>query len=133
MYCSNCGKEVNKNAVVCINCGAAINNPQIKISNQTKGQGIASMVLGIIAAFYSLCSFVAIEAARIELYGKTSEYKFGFSIGYILIQLILAIVGICLAVSERKKNKNGFNTSGLWLAIASFIMITIQFIIIITY
>lgn len=25
MYCSNCGAEVNENAVVCIKCGCAVN------------------------------------------------------------------------------------------------------------
>lgn len=133
MYCSNCGKEVNENAVVCINCGAAINNQKIQFLQPKKGKGIASMVLGILAVFYSLIAFASLEAAEIELYGKTSEFQFGFAIGFVLIQLVLAIVGICLAVSERKNNKNGFNTSGLWLTIATFIMIAIQFIIVITY
>lgn len=133
MYCSNCGKEVNQNAVVCINCGAAVNNQKIQLSQPKKGKGIASMVLGILAVFYSLIAFASLEAAEIELYGKTSEFQFGFAIGFVLIQLVLAIVGICLAVSERKNNKNGFNTSGLWLTIATFIMIAIQFIIVITY
>ena len=25
-FCSNCGKEINANAAVCLNCGAAVNN-----------------------------------------------------------------------------------------------------------
>lgn len=27
MYCSNCGAEINDNAVVCIKCGCAVNKP----------------------------------------------------------------------------------------------------------
>lgn len=27
MFCRNCGKEVNDNAVVCLNCGAAVKPP----------------------------------------------------------------------------------------------------------
>jgi len=28
MFCSNCGAEVNDNAVVCVKCGCAVNRPQ---------------------------------------------------------------------------------------------------------
>lgn len=27
MYCSNCGAEINDNAVVCVKCGCAVNRP----------------------------------------------------------------------------------------------------------
>ena len=27
MFCSNCGAEVNENAVVCVKCGCAVNKP----------------------------------------------------------------------------------------------------------
>lgn len=27
MYCPNCGKQIDDRAVVCVNCGVAINNP----------------------------------------------------------------------------------------------------------
>lgn len=29
MYCSNCGAEVNDNAVVCVKCGCAVNRPDM--------------------------------------------------------------------------------------------------------
>lgn len=136
MYCQNCGKEINEKAVVCIGCGAPVNNyyNNLKINNKPKkGKGIASMVLGIIAVFYCLSAFAAFEELGSYLYYYSGAEQFGFAIGFILMQTILAIVGICLAISERKNNKNGFNTSGLWLSIASFAMIAIQFIYVITY
>ncbi|MBE6160115.1 MAG: hypothetical protein E7157_03620 [Lactobacillales bacterium] len=138
MYCPNCGKEVNEKAVVCVGCGVPINNNynNLQISNKPKkGKGIASMVLGIIAVFYCLSAFAAFEEIDNALYPymDSSSGKFGFAIGFVLIQSILAIIGICLAVSERKQQKNGFNASGFWLSIASFAMIAIQFIYVITY
>ena len=134
MYCQNCGKEINENAAVCLNCGVAVNNvTQKKSTNSKKGKGIASMVLGIISVFYSLVAFASLGEAQEALYFASASYKFGFAIGFVLIQSTLAIVGICLAISERKNNKNGFNTSGFWLAISSFICIAIQFIIVLTY
>ena len=27
MYCSNCGAQINDNAVVCVKCGCAVNSP----------------------------------------------------------------------------------------------------------
>ncbi|MBO5310982.1 MAG: TM2 domain-containing protein [Bacteroidales bacterium] len=33
MYCSNCGAEVNDNAVVCIKCGCAVNQPKMPSVN----------------------------------------------------------------------------------------------------
>ena len=39
MFCSNCGAEVNDNAVVCVKCGCAINNrpaPAVNLNGSTK-------------------------------------------------------------------------------------------------
>lgn len=136
MYCPNCGKEVNEKAVVCVGCGVPLNNNynNLQINDKPKkGKGIASMVLGIIAVLYCLCAFAAFDDLDYTLYPYSGSEQFGFAIGFILIQTILATVGLCLAVSERKKIKNGFNTSGFWLSIVSFAMIAIQFIYVITY
>lgn len=136
MYCPNCGKEVNEKAVVCVKCGVALNNnyANMQINNKPKrGKGIASMVLGIIAVIYCLNAFSVFDELGNELYKYSSTEQFGFALGFVLIQSALAIVGICLSVSERKNFKNGFNTSGFWLAIASFAMIAFQFIYVITY
>lgn len=124
MFCQNCGKKIDEKAVICIGCGCAVKR------RGTKGKGIASMVLGIISVFYSLISFLTILDGEITLYGYySSAEKVGYAIGVSLIQSVLATISICLATSERKNNKNGFNTSGLWLSISSFILIAIQTII----
>ncbi len=37
MYCSNCGAEINDNAVVCVKCGCAVNKPiQVTINGSSK-------------------------------------------------------------------------------------------------
>ena len=136
MYCPNCGKEVNEKAVVCVGCGVPLNNNynNLQINNKPKkGKGIASMVLGIIAAFYCLSAFSAFDQLDSALYPYSGSEQLGFAIGFVLVQSIFAIISICLAMSERKNQKNGFNTSGFWLSIASFAMIAIQFIYVITY
>lgn len=124
MFCQNCGKKIDEKAVICIGCGCAVKR------RGTKGKGIASMVLGIISVFYSLMAFLTVIDGEITLYGYYSiAERVGYVIGLSLIQSVLATISICLAVSERKNNKNGFNTSGLWLSISSFILVAIQTIV----
>lgn len=37
MYCSNCGAEINDNAVVCVKCGCAVNKSiQVTINGSSK-------------------------------------------------------------------------------------------------
>ena len=125
MYCQNCGKKIDEKAVICIGCGCAI-------KRNGKGKGIASMVLGILAIIYSLIAFLVVLDDEAELYSYYSASEMaGYIIGSVLIQSVLAIISVSLAASERKTNKNGFNTSGLWLSISSFILIAIQIIILI--
>ncbi len=130
MYCSNCGEKVDEKAVICIHCGCAL-HPEFFQNKEKHGKGIASMILGIISTFLAICIFSDFEELAME--ASMSESVFGYAFGLILIQLILAIVGICLACSERKTKKNGFNTAGLWLALVTFAIIAIQFICTITY
>ena len=135
MYCPNCGKKVDEKAVICVGCGVMLNNNAAPVASTKpkRGKGIASMVLGILALLYCLIAFAGFEDLEQELFGATSSYQFGFAFGYVLIQSVLAIVSVCLACAERKTEKNGFNTAGLWLSLASFLLIAITFIYVITY
>jgi len=51
MYCSNCGQKVDDNAVICINCGCAINRPT-NTNNTKKEYGESKALLGVIAALF---------------------------------------------------------------------------------
>ena len=139
MYCQNCGKKCDEKAVICVGCGVPLNNNYQNantnnvIQTEKKGKGIASMILGIIGTLYALMAFAAFEDLDEALYLLTSAEKIGFAIGFILVQSIFAIIAICLACSERKNKKNGFNTAGFWLSLITFTMIAIQFIYVITY
>ncbi len=131
MYCSNCGNKIDEKAVICIHCGCAV--PKANTKTSTHGKGIASMVLGIIGMFWALAAFSNLADLDYLIYEESSSYITGYAIGTILIQSVFAIIAICLACSERKNAKNGFNTAGLWLSIAIFAIAAIQFISIITY
>lgn len=58
-FCSNCGKEVNENAVICVNCGCSLEN---KLGNQSVNVTINNNTVGIspksrLVAFL-LCTFL---------------------------------------------------------------------------
>lgn len=136
MYCQSCGKEIDKEAVICVHCGVPTNNYNGQVNKKSgKGRGIAGMILGIIGILYCLIAFSSLGTFefKINMAAYTDSERFPFAIGFVLVQSIFAILAVSLSGSERKKFKNGFNTSGLWLGLVSFAMIAIQFIYVITY
>lgn len=50
-FCRNCGKELNEEQNVCLNCGVAVNNVT-KVNNKTDKNAIIGFILG-------LCSIIA--------------------------------------------------------------------------
>lgn len=43
MYCKNCGKEIDDNAVVCVNCGCAVKD--IQTANASQGKSWVTTLL----------------------------------------------------------------------------------------
>lgn len=98
MYCTNCGKEIMENAVVCVSCGCMVENSKKKeISNENKGGNI-SIVLGTCGIV--LAWFLAILGHIVSITGiivGSNEYKkTGKSAG-----LILSVIGeVCSVISS---------------------------------
>lgn len=83
MYCSSCGKELSKEAVICPACGAPTRNYK-----QMQGtQGISS---GAIVALYLVGAIIpvlgVVGAIFLLVKGKT-----GPGIGLILVSVLMAI------------------------------------------
>ena len=64
MYCTNCGKEIDDNAVICVHCGVATDNyfelnkvstesnlplNKVETEQRTNGLGIAAFVVGLVS------------------------------------------------------------------------------------
>ena len=47
MYCSNCGAEINDNAVVCVKCGCAVNQPKQAVLNGSSKDWLVTTLLCI--------------------------------------------------------------------------------------
>lgn len=56
MYCWNCGKEVDENAVVCTNCGCSLVQEEEEgfFSNLTGWKLVGAIALGIVASIVAL-------------------------------------------------------------------------------
>ena len=137
MYCSNCGKKLEKDALFCSGCGKSVSGIQTveEVKNQGNGRSIASLVLGIIGVLLGLLYLVAtlnIERSVIVQIYESTAFRIGYAIGSILLPIICAIVGICLSASARNQNKNGLNTAGLVLSIISFVLCGVITIIVFT-
>lgn len=57
-YCPNCGKEVNENQDVCLNCGRSLNFAQKKLVVQEEGSTIGYAVLGFVMPVVGLVLFL---------------------------------------------------------------------------
>ena len=63
MFCSNCGAEVSDNAVVCVKCGCAVNQPKNAVVNNVSSKDWLVTVL--------LCFFVGCLGVHRFYVGKT--------------------------------------------------------------
>lgn len=66
-FCTNCGNELNENAVVCIKCGAAVNGKSV-VENDKWGTGAyVGMIIGSI--------FIPLIGIAAGIYGLTKDAK----------------------------------------------------------
>ena len=104
-YCSHCGKEVNKEAVVCVHCGCSIKSTS---SISVDGDGLKLviqifMILGIISSGFLLIPLIW----TIPMYYKVKAYlnnEVELSDGYKVCVLLFCnlIAGILLLIYDKK-------------------------------
>lgn len=92
-YCEKCGKEVMDGAVVCQECGAAIEKNQIK---QIGTRCMPAFILGLIGAIFGLFGGICVSACY--SFGGNDGTPMFFMIGGSLIGLI----GSCMCFNKAK-------------------------------
>ncbi len=127
-FCSNCGKELKENADVCLNCGVLVNKinfpTNIKTKTPGKGLSIASMIIGIVSLLITLGTLSEVtESTSINYYNNNLEFYID-----IFMYICLSTTGLIFSIIGFKKQKNGFNISGLILNIISLSMILLTII-----
>lgn len=121
-FCTNCGAEINENAVICVKCGVATGNniiPTKKEKNPGKGMGIAGMILNILAAIDTFVAFAAFLALLMSGEYFYADEKLIFGLFFLSAPIILLAVGTPLSFISRNKIQNGINLTGILLGIIS--------------
>lgn len=101
MYCSNCGKEIGNNAVVCIYCGVATNlapgvitAPPLERS-KVNGFGIAGFVIGVLSLYFGLYFCIApVIGLVFSIIGMADRKKCTSCNGFCIAGLVINIVGL---------------------------------------
>lgn len=112
MFCKNCGKEIDDNAVVCPNCGVATEKMNETAAAATN-QPLKTNVMAIIGFVLSLLSGVFTYIPNVGTYISGIAW---------IAALVLCILGI-------KKAKEGYNLKGL--AIAGLVLCLVDVVLII--
>lgn len=91
MYCNNCGKDVNENAVVCLHCGASVNNQNINNDSGGFLWGLLGCCIPLVGlVLYLVWRDQKPKTARAAGIGALVSVLFG---GFIYIMIILAGMG----------------------------------------
>lgn len=117
-----------------------VNNSVVNNKVPGKGLSIAGMVLGIIATIWTigeLSSLGTIESElntvnRIVYNISHDEYVVSFAIGYTLFAFLPSILGLIFSIVGLKKQKSGFNISGIVLNAIALSITFIIFVYIVT-
>ncbi len=67
MYCENCGREIDDNAVICPHCGVAVGRK----ANQSVEQGNTLAIVGFVLSFFIalaglICSIIGYKKSKNE-------------------------------------------------------------------
>ncbi len=93
-YCSNCGNEIDENAIVCVKCGCAVNDSKPAAKEKTPFAAIILGILGIIFAWLfalagHVLSIIGIVIGAFE-YKRTRKMH----------GLVLSIIGELCAIAS---------------------------------
>ena len=100
MYCKNCGKEINENAVVCIHCGVAVTKEH-KVSEDycesKTGRGVLfALLLGLIGLLIGVIIYPERTIAR-KTFMKGWLITFIISIALVVVAYV-AVYFLILSV-----------------------------------
>ena len=98
MFCQKCGKEINENAVICVNCGCEVSN-NIK-DNRKKSQYGLILVLEFVAMFFSISGCAMFSAREIAEEWFLSKFFLFFAICALICSLCSLI---CIVISMVNK------------------------------
>ena len=113
-FCQHCGKEVNEEAVVCVNCGCAI-KPHTEL-NAEKGSPLKTaikvflIISTVLGSIYFFCIPLAWCLPMTLNYFNKEKRGESVSIGFKICTLLFVslIAGILMMCDNDKKKNNTF-------------------------
>lgn len=146
MFCSNCGKEVNDKAVVCIGCGVELKTNAVQPMVDDKSKGLKNsknqtLILSILSCFcialtYSIVIIGLSVSATKGYFQSGTTYKWGVTdlifgveswaiiLGWILTGLTIVMsVGAVIITIRRNHNEKFSSFLPATLSVVTFIFI----------
>ncbi len=114
MFCKNCGKEIDDNALVCPNCGVATEKMNQEVATEAPAQEQKVNVCAIIGFILALVGCVV------------EWFSIIFGVIILVAGLVLSIVGLVLA-NKKTNNLKGLAIAGLVISILGIVFIILIF------
>ncbi len=96
MYCTNCGKEINDQAVVCPNCGVATSNNKSNDANGNAQNKNGMAVAGFVCSFFIPILGWVFGGIGLSRALKRNNKGKGFSIASIVIASVNFLLGLII-------------------------------------
>lgn len=102
MFCTHCGKEINDDAVICVNCGVPTRNmaiqtqmqPQAFQEKKLNGLGLAGFIVSLLSlwlgAYFFVASIVGLTLSTVGMV-KAKNYRLN---GFALAGIILGAISL---------------------------------------
>ena len=110
-YCSNCGNEVNENAVVCVKCGCSLN---AELANK-KSKFKSSYILSYISVF------LVVEAVAYMILAAVEDWEYGLS-GFLSAVVVVGLESIHMITFIRNKPEKSEKNISLIILIIGVIV-----------
>lgn len=104
-FCTNCGKELNEGAAVCLNCGAIVNGGNVSSIDQNAKSKIAAGLLGIFLGSLGVHNFYLGYTGKAVAQLLITLLTCGF--GAIISSVWGLIEGILILTGSIDKDANG--------------------------
>jgi len=88
MFCTNCGKEINPDAIICVHCGAATKNNTSKVSSGTDDGGALWLIVGLLVPIVGLILYLVWKEEKPRTASQAGK---GALIGFV-ISIIFYII-----------------------------------------
>ena len=96
MYCKNCGAEINDRAVICVKCGAAVQNQNAPVGQLKTNKGLAKFILLSILTL-GIYGLVVMSAVSTDINVAASRYDGKKTMHFCLLAFIVGPITLGIA------------------------------------